>query len=519
MPSALVLLPAALLLAGALVALLPGPAGRYAGAAAAWAGASATAVLWAQSHGSLELSAGSLGAGTPISLRLDSIAAVTSIAALVPGAAILTWRPGHASTRLVALAAAQLALSSADLALTALAAGAAAAFAAEHEDLRQAWTIWAGVLAAALAGAALQTFGGTATYGAAPASTLNPGIAGLVLLAAALLTGAVPLPAWPRQAWRTRSLILLVALPPVGVCLLLRLYVLGDGRLPDAAVNEVLAGWAVLVMLAAAWRAQAASQVDGVFVETVPELAAFGLLAAAAGGVLGGVSLALLALSLGVVVMLLALADGRDRRHALAAAALVAGVPATLAFGARLLALQALIEDQPGAAVWALPAAAAWLLWMLACIRLPGLVARTVSTSMRPVAGVAAVSLLGGAGLGVLVSQVALPVARDAGLASIGPPPATGLAALNPVSGGWPAVAAALTAVLLGAAAIALRTGVKLRRLEPPLPEPPGWPARVTKIRASLPAASFERALSGSRPVVWGVLVAALAVIATRSGP
>ena len=58
----------------------------------------------------------------------------------------------------------------------------------------------------AWAGVRLQVVGGTAAYTAVPVSDLTPAVAGLLLVAALLISGLVPWASWPARLWHRAQL-------------------------------------------------------------------------------------------------------------------------------------------------------------------------------------------------------------------------------------------------------------------------------------------------------------------------
>ncbi|HEX6489195.1 MAG TPA: hypothetical protein VF137_10065 [Candidatus Dormibacteraeota bacterium] len=497
--------------------------GRLAALVVAWGGAGALVALWAATRGSLELSGPNLGGGLSFAIRLDAIGFVCSLALLVPGAAWLTFGRAPAGWLLAALAAGLVAVNSADLVLTAFAAGAALLCASAASD----WgapprVLWLAVLLAAWAGVSLQVVGGTAGYGAAPPAALNAGIAGLVLVAGALLIGAVPRFAWPAEAWRQGLHACSIALPPIGFCLLFRVYTLGAGHLPHPAMNVGLAFLGAISMLEAAWLAQAAPDRRSYLAYSIQGTAAPGLLAAAASVQLGLVALTFTLFATALVALLLPLLSERRREDGLLAAAIVAGFPPTIGFAARLLALQSAFEAQQAVAFAALPAALGWLLWLGAGARAAGLTGsaegpRAPRTLVTRSVGVAALAL--GALAGPLALEVAQPAAAAAGLGQAGPRVGISILGLQPASAGWPALGLGGLIVL-----VAIAAWVPLgARVQPPAsaaPQP--LPAPRLALRLQLPSrfalgsGAAEAMLTGRRPLFWALLVAALAIVVTR---
>lgn len=487
---------------------------RFAPAAVAWAGAATLVVLWLPTRGALELNPVALGAGIPFALRLDAIAFACALAVLVGGAGLLTLRPAGAWALLPALAAAVLAVVSADLLLTAAATGLALLFilqAIPEGDERPLWRLGVAVLLAGWAGVSLQVLGGTAGYGAAPASALNAGIAGLVLLAAVVLVGAFPLTgAWPGVAW--------IVLPPIGFCLLLRVYTLGDGQLPHPALNIGLALAGVLAWGLAGWRAAAAATWREFAAASLPGLGGAGLAAAGSGVQLGGVAVVFALFAMAVLAVLCMELTQRRRADALIAVAVIAGLPPGLGFVARLLAVQSVLESEQSLALLIVPAALAWLLWLFAGVRAVSLAPAGGAAPrwLAPVFGAASAGL--GLAAGLLAAGIAQPAAAAAAMRG-GPHVTAGLAGLEPASGGWPALVLGgllVAAMVAAVAAAGTRLPVFAEALPPLVPSwRPRRPAfQLPRLRG---AAAAEAALTGRRPLLWIVLIAVLAIVVTRA--
>jgi len=487
---------------------------RFAPAAIAWAAAVTLAVIWLATRGSLELNAIQLGAGIRLSLRLDAIGFACSLATLVGGAGLLTLRPGERWTLLLALAAALLAINSDDLLFTAVAAGLALLFVLEASGGGEGatWPLWAAVLLAAWAGVSLQVVGGTAGFGAAPPAALNAGIAGLVLLAAIGLVGAVPTgESWPPVAW--------VTMPPIGGSLLLRVFTLGNGLLPHAALYTALALVGLLVWGLAAWRAAVAASGREFLLQSLPAMAGTTLLAAASGVQLGAVAVVFALYATVLFAVLVATVAPRRRADMVIAAAVVAGLPPGLGFVAWLLAIQAQLESDRALAWIVVPAALAWLLWMFAALRALSLQPAGATASRRLAHVLGAISVLLGLGAGLVSAAIAQPAAATAGLSGKGPRLAAGLAGMAPASGGWPALVLGgvlVLAVVAAAGAGSTRLPAFSEPMPPLLPNLPRprlpWPAPGLP---GLPAA--EALLSGRRPLLWAALIMALAVFVTRA--
>ncbi|HEV2217467.1 MAG TPA: hypothetical protein VGV88_07830 [Candidatus Dormibacteraeota bacterium] len=551
MPPIALLAPIVLPVAAAAVAAASSRLGdqiaRIAAASGAWASLGAVAVLWIAVRSTQELSVGPLGFGVGLDLRLDGIAVVFGVIALVPAALLLTlqergWQ--ESTVALLAIAAVVLAIESGNMILTAVGGCTAATLAVvqfDIEDVRAARPSWASVIipwiALAWAGVTLQIESGTAVYAAVPVSALTTQIFGLVAIAALLGAGIVPWRGWAVGMWMRPSLrvasVTAATLLPLSLYLLVRAYELGNGLFPQSWLNLVLAAWGVLVALGSAIRAQAAPSRAEYMAETVQGLAGFALMSIAIGTAVGLFAGLILLGSAALVTAALPLLPDRRGPAALLVAAAAAGIPPGLAFGGRVLGLADAFETGNAFGLVAVAGAATWLVVAAAAARSVGLPAgrrRQASDALALVAAVLGVMVLAS---GPAVAALA-SLATDA-IAGVMALPIGGLAAdpfsIITVSTRLPAAALFGPLLLLGAAAVALSkpgpttTAAQSRA---PLFTVPGI-AVLTAMRERLRSlkvpqqyrslfdpAAMEAVAAGGRPVLWLASLVALAVAVTR---
>src|SRR5437588_4690889 len=153
---------------------------------------------------------------------------------------------------------------------------------------------------------------------------------------------------WPSKLWSRPSLraagISIATLYPLGFYLLVRAYELGDGHYPSPFFNVLLAVIGLATAFAAAARAQAAATRREFFGEVIPGFGGFALTAIAIGTPLGlAAGLILLATASALVACLALLPDGAGIASVVAVAAAV-GLPPGLAFGARVVGVEATFE-------------------------------------------------------------------------------------------------------------------------------------------------------------------------------
>src|SRR5467141_1089364 len=390
MPSIALIAPVAIILATAGAVALCGVAGwkidRFVLAGGAWVAIVALIALWAPVRSTQELNAGQLGFG-PFDLRLDAVAFLFALAIMVPSAVLLTmqqrsWQEGTVAA--LGLAAAVLAVEAGGVLLTALAGGAAATLAVvqlDVEDPRASRPPWGMLLAAWLAlswvGTILQVRGGTADYGAVPVSALTVPVFAVLAAAALTASGLFPWRGWASQLWGRPALraagMSVATLYPLGFYLLVRAYDMGDGHYPQFWLQAVLAALGVLVAFGAAARAQAASTRREYLGEIIPGLGGFALMGISLGTPLGLVAgLATLVVA-AVLAGCIPLLPDRAGTASLVVIAAGAGLPPGLAFGVRLVGLEATFEAGNLLGLIGIAGAATWIVTIIAAARAIGL--------------------------------------------------------------------------------------------------------------------------------------------------
>jgi hypothetical protein len=546
MPSIALIAPVAIILATAGAVALCGVAGwkidRIVLAGGAWV---AILALWAPVRSTQELNAGQLGFG-PFDLRLDAVAFLFALAIMVPAAVLLTmqqrsWQEG--TVAVLGLAAAVLAVESGGMLLTALAGGAAATLAVillDVEDPRAPRPPWGMLLAAWLAlswvGAILQVRGGTAVYSAVPVSALTVPIFMLLAAAALMASGLFPWRGWASQLWGRPSLraasIAVATLYPLGFYLLVRGYEVGDGRYPQSWLQAVLAAIGVLVAFGAAARAQGAVTRRGYLGEVIPGLGGFALMGISLGTPLGLVAgLATLVVA-AVLAGSIPLLPDRAGRASLVVIAVAAGLPPGLAFGVRVVGLEATFEAGNLLGLIGIAGAATWIVTIIGAARaigLPGGRGHPVSeTAPRTAMGLAAATLIAGPTLGLLLAGVALPALADVMQVPAGVSIASATSVVT-VSTVLPAFALFTPVLLLALAAYIAAGPPPVRSLaRPALFIVPGTRllarVRETVRTAAIPAQyrslvdlrALEAAATGGGPLLWLAALVALAFAVTR---
>jgi formate hydrogenlyase subunit 3/multisubunit Na+/H+ antiporter MnhD subunit len=558
MPAASVLAPPALLAAAAALGWALELAGarstRLPAAVAAWLALGVLLAGWAATgRGTLELNLPGTLAGAPLALRMDAISVAFGLVVLLPTAMLLTFQrrsAGEASLASLAASASLLATAAGSVLLTAVALGGCASvvlLALRQEEDRLTGVYWVSLSAAALlllwAGAVLEVTGGTSVYSAAPITSLRTPVFLLLAGAGLLCSGLLPWPSWLPAMWERQRLeagtLALALLAPLGFLLLSRAYVLGAGRWPSPALNSAVAAVGAATALAAALRAQAAQTRSAFFGEMVPLGGGMALLALALGTPFG-ISAAILTLAgSAVVIGILPLLPSLRWPPAALGVAVAVGVPPSVVFGGRLLAIQAGVEAGGPSGFLALLGAASWLVALASSARLPRLLEADEGERGQGRAGVylgLALGLGGGVGIGVLETLLALPVAAEA----IGSPASAvtgGYTAVVTASGGWAAVTLGAPLLLLAAGAALVSRSVWARwparpvALKPPPPPFLALPtsrlgARLTgagrglrlpeQYRSLVNPAALEAAAATGRPWLWGAITMALIIAVTR---
>jgi hypothetical protein len=541
-----VLLP---LIAGLLSAgwgLLGREPGRALVGAGAWAAVLALLVLWLRVRSTQELSLGPLGFGAELDLRLDAVGFAFGLIVLVPAAVLLslqprTWQEGTVAA--IGVAAAVLAVEAGGVLLTALAGGTAATLAVIQLDLedprapRPPWGILlAAWLALAWAGAILQVVGGTAVYAAVPVSALTIPVFSLLAAAALMASGLFPWRGWAAQLWARPSLrssgMAVATLYPLGFYLLVRAYEMGNGRYPQLVLNVALAVFGVLVALGAAVRAQSATTRREYLGEVIPAAGGFALMAIALGTPLGLVAGLVTLATAAVLAAGLPLLPDRAGPASLLMIAAAAGLPPGLAFGARVVGLEATFEAGDLLGLIGIAGAAVWVISMVAAARAIGLPAGrghpANETFPRVAMALAALTLAAGPALALVQSAFANPAQAE----MIPLPEGSlggGLTTVVSVSTALPAVTLLAPLLLVGALAYAFAGAFNLRgQQRPPLFTLPGA-AVMARIWAEFRAATvpeqyrsilnphaLEAAAAGGRPLLWLAALVALAYAVTR---
>jgi hypothetical protein len=382
----------------------------------------------------------------------------------------------------------------------------------------------------------MQVRGGTAVYSAVPVATVTGPIFALIGLAALLTSCLFPWRAWPSMLWSRPSLraagVTVATLFPMGFYLLARAYELGDGRYPHPLFHFGLAALGVVIAFAAAARAQAAATRREFLGEVIPFFGGFALTAITVGTALGLVAgIVILATAMTLVAGMAILPDSASAASLVTIAAAV-GLPPGVAFGSRLIAVEATFEAGDFSGLIGIAGVAAWAALMAGGARAIGLQGGrghpAVETFPRAALGVALLTLVAGPALAALQLGFADPVAGEVmpGTASsLG----GGFTSIVTVSSVLPVVTLfvpllALAAVLYTVAGIsAIRT-----QSRPALfPAPAAGAAQ--RVRATLRSLrvpeqyrsifsirELEAAAGGGRPVLWLTALAALAFAVTR---
>ncbi|SRR5712692_117655 len=550
MPSAAVLVPVVLPLLAAAVIAAFGIAGmhlgRIAAAAGAWGSAIGLLAVWLPVRSSLELLLGPLGYGSSLDLRVDGVSLAFGLMIVLPAAVLLTLQPrawSEASISLLGVGAAMAAVEAGGVVLTAIAGGTAATVAVvllETEDPgapRPSWALLlAGWLALSLVGVILQVGGGTAVYSAVPVATVTAPVFALLAVSALLASCLFPWRTWPAQLWGRPTLraagITVATLYPLGFYLLVRAYELGDGRYPSQFFNVLLAVIGLGAAFAAAGRAQGARTRREFFGEVIPGFGGFALAAIALGTPLGLVAGLILLATASAFVACLALLPDRAGIASLVAVAAAVGLPPGIAFGGRVLGIEATFEAGDFLGLIGLAGAAAWVTWMVAGARAMGLPGGrghpAAETFPRIAMLIAAATLLAGPAIAAFGLGFANPVAVDVMRSSAGSL-GGGLTSVVTISSVLPAVVlfAPLLAIAVVAYAVAGISAIRTQA-RPPLFRIPTLHA-LEQARAAIRSATvpeqyrsilsvnaLEAAAAGGGTVLWLVVLVVLAFAVTR---
>jgi hypothetical protein len=541
-----VLLPLAAGVLSAGWGLLGREPGRAPVGAGAWAAVLALFVLWLPVRSTQELNLGPLGFGAELDLRLDAVGFAFGLIVLVPAAVLLslqprTWQEGTVAA--IGVAAAMLAVEAGGVLLTALAGGTAATLAVIQLDIedprapRPPWGILlAAWLALAWAGAILQVVSGTAVYAAVPVSALTIPVFSLLAAAALMASGLFPWRGWAAQLWSRPSLrasgMAVATLYPLGFYLFIRAYEMGNGRYPQLVLNVALAVLGVLVALGAAVRAQSAPTRREYLGEVIPGFGGFALMAVALGTPLGLVAGLVTLATAAVLAAGLPLLPDRAGPASLLMIAAAAGLPPGLAFGARVVGLEATFEAGDLLGIIGIGGAAVWVISMVAAARAVGLPAGrghpANETFPRIAMVLAGLTLVAGPALALVQSVFANPAQAEMiplPEGSLG----SGLTTVVSVSTVLPAVTLFAPLLILGALAYALAGVFNIRgQQRAPLFAIPGaavtariWGAvRAAAVpeqyRSIVNPRALEAAAAGGRPLLWLAALIALAYAVTR---
>ena len=527
-------------------ALLGREPGRALVGAGAWAALLALLVLWLRVRPTQELNLGPLGFGAELDLRLDAVGFAFGLIVLLPAAVLLslqprTWQEGTVAA--VGVAAAMLAIEAGGVLLTALAGGTVATLAViqlDIEDARAPRPPWGNLLAAwlalAWAGAILQVVSGTAVYAAVPVSALTIPVFSLLAAAALMASGLFPWRGWAAELWSRPSLrasgMAVATLYPLGFYLLVRAYEMGNGRYPQLVLNVALAVLGILIALGAAVRAQSATTRREYLGEVIPGFGGFALMAIALGTPLGLVAGLVTLATAAVLTASLPLLPDRAGPASLLVIAAAAGLPPGLAFGARVVGLEATFEAGDLLGLIGIAGAVVWVISMVAAARAIGLPAGrghpANETFPRIAMALAALTLAVGPALALVQSVFATPAQAELiplPEGSLG----GGLTTVVSVSTVLPAVTLFAPLLLLAGLAYAFAGVFNIRgQQRPPLFAVPGA-AVATRVWEVVRAATvpeqyrsivnpraLEAAAAGGRPFLWLAALVALAYAVTR---
>jgi hypothetical protein len=550
MPAVALVAPVLVPLVAAGLILLFGLAGVDIGRAAAGAGAAGSAlallILWIPVRSTLELDLGPLGFGQSLDLRVDAVGFAFGLIVVVPAAVLLALQPRTWQEAVIAtlgLAAAVAAVEAGGVLLTALAGGTAAALAAvqlDTEEVNPSRPRWGALLAAwpvlSLAGVILLVRGGTVVYGAVPVASFTGPVFALAALAALLVSGLLPWRTWPAQVWSRPSLraagIAVATLYPLGFYLLVRAYEMGNGQYPAPGFQTGLSVLGVLIAAAAAVRAQAAATQREFLSEVVTGFGGFALMTIALGTPLGlaaGLVTLGVAAAMTACIALLPDAVGYPSMVAIAAAA---GLPPSVAFGARILGLDSTFEGGEFLGLVGVAGAGTWALWMLGAARALGLSARSDATHgerfPRVATAIASLTFLAGPALPAIQTFIANPAQAEVMPAADGTM-GGGLTSVITVSSVMPALTLFVPLLVLGALAYFLAGTATAGGGARPAPLPLPGAALAARLRSAIRSAAVpetyrslvslravEAAATSGKPVLWLAALVALTFAITR---
>jgi len=550
MPSAAVLAPVILpLIAAGVIAvfgLLGFNLGRAGAAAGMWGAAGALFAVWLPVRSSVELTLGPLGYGSSFDMRIDAVAFAFGLMVVLPAAVLLTLQPRtwqEAALSALGVSASLAAIEAGGVVLTAIAGGTAATLALvllDTEDPRAPRPSWglllAGWLALSWAGVLFQVRGGPAVYSAVPVATVTSAVFSLLAVAALLASCLFPWRTWPAQLWSRPSLraapIVIATLFPLGFYVLVRAYELGNGRYPQPVFNVLVAVIGILAAFAAGLRAQAAETRREFLGEVIPGLGGFALMAIALGTPLGLVAGLVMLATASAFVACLALLPDRAGLASLVAIAAAVGLPPSLAFGARVVGIEATFEAGDFLGLIGLAAAATWAVWMVGGARAIGLAAGrghpASETFPRVALLIAAATLVAGPALALVQFAYGNPVALEVMPAAAGIV-AGGLTSVVTVSSDLPVVTLFVPLLALLLFVYAASGGAAIRtQARPALFKLPAAGV-VEQTRAAIRAATvpeqyrsilslreLEITASAGQPLLWLGALVALAFAVTR---
>ena len=550
MPSAAVLGPVVIPLLAAAVIAVFGLArfdlGRAAAGGGAWGSVGALLAVWLPVRSSLELTVGQLGYGSAFDLRIDGVTFAFGLMVALPAAVVLSLQPRawpQAALSMLALTAAMAALEAGGIVLTAIAGGTAATLAIvmlDTEEPRAPRPSWALLLAGWLGltwvGVILQVGGGTAVYSAVPVAAVTGPVFAVLATSAVIATSLFPWRTWLSRLWARTSLraaaVTIATLYPLGFYLLVRAYELGDGRYPHPLFNVVLAAIGIAAAFAAAARAQAASTRREFFGEVIPGFGGFALTAIALGTPLALVGGLIMLATASALLACLALLPDRAGVAPLVTIAAAVGLPPGLAFGARVIGIEAAFEAGDFLGLIGMAAAAAWVIWMVAGARAIGLPGGRGRPAAETFAGVsmliAGSTLVAGPAIAAMQLGIANPVATEVMQSSAGSL-GGGLTSVVTVSSVLPVVTLFVPLLLAGVAIYLLTDTASIRtQARTALFRVPAA-AALERVRAGIRAAAvpeqyrsildlkeLELAAAGGNPVLWLAALVALGFAVTR---
>jgi len=233
-----------------------------------------------------------------------------------------------------------------------------------------------------------------------------------------------------------------------------------------------------------------------------------------------------------VLAACLPLLPDRAGTASLVAIAAAAGLPPGLAFGVRVIGLEATFEAGNLMGLLGIAGAATWIVSIIGAARAIGLPAGrghpASETAPRVAMGLAAATVVAGPALGLVLEILAMPALNDVMPAGTGVP-AAGLTSVVTISTVLPALAL-FTPVLLLAVVAYIGVGPPLVRAQP---RPALFPLPATQLigrvreqlrtatvpdqyRSLVDLRALEAAATGGGPLLWLAALVALAFAVTR---